>query len=152
MSMMPEFSRESEVASHLAREAGDVILRIYGTDFSVDYKAQNDPVTEANRLASHMIVEGLRREFPDDLVVSEEEPIAALASAHDRVWYVDPLDGTREFIKRNGEFAVMIGLAVDGRPRLGWCSGRSRPNCSGGCRSGGVVGNERGNEALTGLQ
>jgi 3'(2'), 5'-bisphosphate nucleotidase len=85
----------------------------------VDYKAKNDPVTEADRLASHVIVEGLRREFPDDLVVSEEEPIAAVALAPDRVWYVDPLDGTQEFIKRNGEFAVMIGLAVVGRPKVG---------------------------------
>lgn len=119
MSTMPEFGRENEVASHLALEAGDVILRIYATDFSVDYKAKNDPVTEADRLASRVIVEGLRREFPNDLVVSEEEPIAASASAPDRVWYVDPLDGTQEFIKRNGEFAVMIGLAVDGRPRVG---------------------------------
>jgi 3'(2'), 5'-bisphosphate nucleotidase len=119
MSVSSEFVRESEVAAHLAKEAGDVILRIYATDFSVDYKAKNDPVTEADRLASRVIVEGLRREFPDDMVVSEEEPIAALASASDRVWYVDPLDGTHEFIKRNGEFAVMIGLAVDGRPRVG---------------------------------
>jgi len=119
MSPMTEFGRESEVASHLAQEAGDVIMRIYATEFSVDYKAKNDPVTEADRLASRVIVEGLQREFPDDLVVSEEEPIAASASAPDRVWYVDPLDGTHEFIKRNGEFAVMIGLAVAGQPRVG---------------------------------
>jgi 3'(2'), 5'-bisphosphate nucleotidase len=119
MSMSSEFSRESEVAAHLAKEAGDVILRIYATEFSVDYKAKNDPVTEADRLASHVIVEGLRQEFPNDLVVSEEEPIAALGPAPERVWYVDPLDGTHEFIKRNGEFAVMIGLAVDGRPTVG---------------------------------
>ncbi len=114
-----EFGRESEVASQLAREAGEVILRIYATDFPVDYKAKDDPVTEADRLASRVIVEGLRRDFPNDMVVSEEEPIATLASVPDRVWYVDPLDGTQEFIKRNGEFAVMIGLAVDGRPRVG---------------------------------
>ncbi len=119
MKATAEFGREIEVASHLALEAGDVILRIYATEFSVDYKAKDDPVTEADRLASRVIVDGLRREFPDDMVVSEEEPIPALASAPDRVWYVDPLDGTHEFIKRNGEFAVMIGLAVDGRPRVG---------------------------------
>lgn len=114
-----EFGRESEVASQLAREAGEVILRIYATDFPVDYKAKDDPVTEADRLASRVIVEGLRRDFPNDMVVSEVEPISTLASVPDRVWYVDPLDGTQEFIKRNGEFAVMIGLAVDGRPRVG---------------------------------
>lgn len=119
MSVSSEFGREREAAVHLAQEAGEVILRIYATDFSVDYKAKSDPVTEADRLASRVIVEGLRRKFPKDLVVSEEEPIAALASVPLRVWYVDPLDGTHEFIKRNGEFAVMIGLAVDGRPRVG---------------------------------
>lgn len=124
MSVSSEFTRESEVAAHLARQAGDVIMRIYATDFSVGYKAKNDPVTEADQLASRVIVEGLQHEFPDDMVVSEEEPIPAMSSAPDRVWYVDPLDGTHEFIKRNGEFAVMIGLAIDGRPRVGWCSGR----------------------------
>jgi 3'(2'), 5'-bisphosphate nucleotidase len=119
MKLTAEFGREIEVASRLAREAGDVILKIYATDFSVDYKGKHDPVTEADRLASRVIVDGLRREFPDDVVVSEEEPIAPLASVPDRVWYLDPLDGTREFIKRNGEFAVMIGLAVEGCARLG---------------------------------
>lgn len=119
MSVSSGFARESEVAAHLAKEAGDVIMRIYATDFPVDYKAKNDPVTEADRLASRVIIEGLRREFPDDMVISEEELIPALASAPDRVWYVDPLDGTHEFIKRNGEFAVMIGLAVDGRSKVG---------------------------------
>ncbi|MER3424789.1 MAG: 3'(2'),5'-bisphosphate nucleotidase CysQ, partial [Nitrospiraceae bacterium] len=59
------------------------------------------------------------REFPDDLVVSEEEHINAPKPSPNRVWYVDPLDGTAEFIARNGEFAVMIGLAVDGRARAG---------------------------------
>jgi 3'(2'), 5'-bisphosphate nucleotidase len=119
MKATAEFEREVEVASHLAQEAGDAILRIYATDFSVDYKSKRDPVTEADRLASRVIVDGLRREFPDDMVVSEEEPTEPLASIPARVWYVDPLDGTREFVKRNGEFAVMIGLAVDGRPSLG---------------------------------
>jgi len=119
MSATAEFGREIEVASHLALKAGDVIMKIYAMDFAVDYKAKNDPVTEADRLASRVIVNGLRREYPDDMVVSEEEPLASLVSVPDRVWYVDPLDGTHEFIKRNGEFAVMIGLAVDGRPRVG---------------------------------
>ena len=119
MKPVTEFDREMEVASQLAREAGDVILRIYATDFPVDYKAKNDPVTEADRLASRVIVAGLRREFPNDMVVSEEESISPLAPVPDRVWYVDPLDGTHEFIKRNGEFAVMIGLAVAGSARLG---------------------------------
>lgn len=114
-----QFGREIEVASRLAREAGSGIMKIYATDFAVRYKAVHDPVTEADQLASHMIVDGLRREFPEDLVISEEEPIDHLGSFPDRVWYVDPLDGTREFIKRNGEFAVMIGLAVEGVAQVG---------------------------------
>lgn len=114
-----EFAREIEVASRLAREAGDAILKIYATDFAVHYKAKRDPVTEADRLASCVIVNGLRRKFPEDLVISEEEPIDPLVSFPDRVWFVDPLDGTREFIKRNGEFAVMIGLAVEGCAHVG---------------------------------
>ncbi len=119
MKVATEFGREIEVASRLAREAGDGILKIYATDFAVQYKTKRDPVTEADRLASRVIVDGLRREFPEDMVVSEEEPIDPLRSFPDRVWYVDPVDGTREFIKRNGEFAVMIGLAVEGCARLG---------------------------------
>lgn len=153
MSVSSELGREREAAVHLAQEAGEVILRIYATDFSVDYKAKSDPVTEADRLASRVIVEGLRREFPKDLVVSEEEPIAALASVPLRVWYVDPLDGTHEFIKRNGEFAVMIGLAVDGRAEGG--GGVQAGNCRavlGHCRRGGLVGDERGKETITGLR
>jgi 3'(2'), 5'-bisphosphate nucleotidase len=114
-----EFGREIEVASRLAREAGEGILAIYATDFAVHYKAGWDPVTEADRLASRVIVDGLRREFPEDMVVSEEESIDPMRAIPARVWYVDPVDGTREFIKRNGEFAVMIGLAVDGCAQLG---------------------------------
>src|SRR5581483_791886 len=98
---------------------GDAILEIYAGDFAIRFKGEGDPVTEANRLASKLIVEGLLREFPDDLVVSEEEHITAPKPSPNRVWYVDPLDGTAEFIARNGEFAVMIGLAVDGRAQAG---------------------------------
>ena len=119
MKLATEFDREIEVASRLAREAGDVILRIYQTDFVVQFKDKEGPVTEADRQASELIVGQLRREFPNDLVVSEEEPIDPNVTIPSRVWYVDPLDGTHEFIARNGEFAVMIGLAIDGRACAG---------------------------------
>jgi 3'(2'), 5'-bisphosphate nucleotidase len=119
MKSATEFDREVVVASRLAREAGDVILRIYQTDFVVRFKDKEGPVTEADRQASELIVAQLRREFPNDLVVSEEEPIDPNGAIRSRVWYVDPLDGTHEFIARNGEFAVMIGLAIDGRACTG---------------------------------
>ena len=114
-----EFDREIEVASRLAREAGNVILQIYQTDFVVQFKDKEGPVTEADRRASELIVTQLRRKFPNDLVVSEEEPIDPNVTIPSRVWYVDPLDGTHEFIAGNGEFAVMIGLAIDGRACAG---------------------------------
>ena len=119
MKSSTEFNREVLVASRLARDAGDLILQIYHTDFAVQSKGQDGPVTEADRRASELIVAELRRQFPNDLVVSEEEPIDPAVAMHDRVWYVDPLDGTHEFIARNGEFAVMIGLAIDGTARAG---------------------------------
>lgn len=119
MKCATEFDREIEVASRLAREAGDLILQVYQTDFVVQFKDKEGPVTEADRQASELIVAHLRREFPDDLVVSEEEPIGLDLRIPSRVWYVDPLDGTHEFIARNGEFAVMIGLAIDGRACAG---------------------------------
>lgn len=103
MKCATEFDREIEVASRLAREAGDVILQIYQTDFVVQFKDKEGPVTEADRRASELIVTQLRRNV----------------TIPSRVWYVDPLDGTHEFIARNGEFAVMIGLAIDGRACAG---------------------------------
>jgi 3'(2'), 5'-bisphosphate nucleotidase len=119
MKSATEFDREIVVASRLAREAGDVILQIYQTNFVVQFKDKEGPVTEADRRASELIVEQLRREFPNDLVISEEEPIEPNVVIPRRIWYVDPLDGTHEFIERNGEFAVMIGLAMDGRACAG---------------------------------
>lgn len=115
---MAEYPRELETASRLARQAGEVILKIYATDFSVASKGKAGPVTEADLQASQLIVEGLRKAFPGDAVVSEED--AASHVRHEgRVWYVDPLDGTKEFVSRNGEFSVMIGLAVEGRAAVG---------------------------------
>src|SRR5262249_34103251 len=92
---------------------------IYATDFAVRDKAENDPVTEADTRVNAFLVGRLHEAFPGDAIIAEEsanEPPKAGAS---RCWYVDPLDGTKEFIAKNGEFSVMIGLAVDGEARLG---------------------------------
>ncbi|MGB0908858.1 MAG: 3'(2'),5'-bisphosphate nucleotidase CysQ family protein, partial [Nitrospirales bacterium] len=78
-----------------------------------------DPVTEADKLANTLIVEGLRKQFPQDDIVAEESAPPANLSHTGKVWYVDPLDGTKEFINKNGEFSVMIGLAIDGQAKLG---------------------------------
>ena len=115
---MTNWSDEIRIASTLARQAGEVIMNIYKKDFSVSYKGTNDPVTEADQLANTLIVKGLMTAFPDDHVVAEESPLPLEAQTTGRVWYVDPLDGTKEFISRNGEFSIMIGLCS--MPKRSW--------------------------------
>ncbi|WP_447970341.1 3'(2'),5'-bisphosphate nucleotidase CysQ family protein [Nitrospira sp. M1] len=116
---MIDLSSELTTASRLAREAGTHIMKIYEKDFSVSYKGPSDPVTEADQQANTIIVDGLKQHFPQDVIVAEESPAPINLSATGRVWYVDPLDGTKEFINKNGEFSVMIGLAIDGHAQLG---------------------------------
>lgn len=114
-------SKELNHAIEIAREASAVLLQIYATDFTVDFKGsgQSDPVTEADRRANALIVARLREAFPDDGIIAEESEHKPSVFEKRRIWYVDPLDGTKEFVAKNGEFSVMIGLAVDGRAQLG---------------------------------
>lgn len=94
-------------------------MEVYATGFEVAFKSASDPVTEADRRANAFLVEGLHAAFPEDGVIAEESAAHGDAHTRSRCWYVDPLDGTKEFIARNGEFAVMLGLAIDGRAELG---------------------------------
>jgi 3'(2'), 5'-bisphosphate nucleotidase len=117
---MPALTHELEVARRIARQAGDIILQVYATDFSVTDKAGGaGPVTVADERANAFIVGELRKAFPKDGVVAEESEDASDARRFERCWFVDPLDGTQEFVNRNGEFAIHIGLAVDGLAALG---------------------------------
>lgn len=117
---MTSLLRDLQTASQLAREAGALLLQVYATDFAVEDKAEDQgPVTEADRLANAFLLEALRRHFPGDGVVAEETKDTSDARRFARCWYVDPMDGTREFVRRNGEFAVHVGLAVEGEARLG---------------------------------
>jgi len=105
----------------LAREAAARILVVYESDFAVERKGDQSPLTAADMAAHHCIVEGLERLTPDIPVLSEEsaEGVPALVRRRwSRLWLVDPLDGTREFVKRNGEFTVNIALIDDGVPIL----------------------------------
>jgi 3'(2'), 5'-bisphosphate nucleotidase len=104
----------------LAREAGDLIMGIYAQDFAVTHKADASPVTQADTLAEEAIVRGLRKLAPAIPVVAEEAVSEGQAvTTGERFWLVDPLDGTREFINRNGEFTVNIALIEHGEPVLG---------------------------------
>lgn len=105
-----------ETLDAIARDAATLIRTVYRTDFGVDFKAPRDPVTEADRQANTLICERLAALFPGVPIVAEEsepESFAGYRNA-ERIFFVDPLDGTREFVAKNGEFVVMIGY-VDGQ-------------------------------------
>lgn len=118
-----DLQRELETAIALAHRAGRVIMDFYDTSFVVEEKLGLDnflePVTEADRQASRIIVAGLATEFPDDGILSEEEIDDKKRVAKNRVWMIDPIDGTSGFVNRHGDFAVQIGLAVAGAAVLG---------------------------------
>ncbi|GJM09687.1 MAG: 3'(2'),5'-bisphosphate nucleotidase CysQ [Lysobacteraceae bacterium] len=105
----------------LAIEAGAEILKIYNTDFDVDIKADESPLTQADLASHRAIVAGLKALTPDIPVLSEESAAIPFATRQSwtRYWLVDPLDGTKEFVKRNGEFTVNIALIDNGEPVLG---------------------------------
>ena len=104
----------------LAHEAGELILSVYARDFATRSKDDASPVTEADEGAEALIVAALRRLAPAIPIVAEEEVArGARPEVGDEFWLVDPLDGTREFISRNGEFTVNIALVQAGEPVLG---------------------------------
>ncbi len=113
---------EVRVATAVARAAADTVMAVYTQDFAVKWKAHQDPVTEADQRANTLIIDQLHAQFPEDAICAEEsdaEVAAHAARRGGRCWFVDPLDGTREFVGKSGEFCVMIGLARAGRPVLG---------------------------------
>jgi 3'(2'), 5'-bisphosphate nucleotidase len=105
----------------LAREAGDAILEVYASDFEVQSKDDESPLTQADVAAHRRITAGLAELTPDLPVISEEGGLPPFdeRSRWPTYWLVDPLDGTREFVNRNGEFTVNIALIKDGRPVFG---------------------------------
>ena len=115
MRLEPELCR----AIDLAREAGDEILKVYDQKYEVERKSGDEPVTLADRRANDLIVAGLRSTFPRDAVLAEESADDGRRFYSPRVWLIDPLDGTEDFIGHDDEFSVMIGLLVDGQPVLG---------------------------------
>ncbi|ANB02749.1 3'(2'),5'-bisphosphate nucleotidase CysQ [Ectothiorhodospira sp. BSL-9] len=107
-------------AHTIALKAGDAIMSIYSREFSVEEKEDKSPLTEADRAANDVIMAGLAGLAGGIPVLSEEDAECFVgADAQGRYWLVDPLDGTKEFIKRNGEFTVNIALIENGRPVLG---------------------------------
>jgi 3'(2'), 5'-bisphosphate nucleotidase len=106
----------------IAQQAGKAILEIYYTeDFSVEAKDDKSPLTKADKAANEIIVNELQRMYPEIPIISEENKLLPFDERQhwNKCWLVDPLDGTKEFIKRNGEFTVNIALIENGVPVLG---------------------------------
>lgn len=114
-------ARELDTAIRLAREASDVILAIRdgAAGFDVEMKPGDEPVTIADKTSSELLVRGLTAAFPDDVVISEESPDNLARLGASRVWYIDPIDGTKDFIAGRAGFSVMIGLTIGHVPVLG---------------------------------
>jgi len=110
-----------EPITELAIEAGNAILAVYATDFDVESKADESPLTQADLASHNTIVAGLKTLTPDIPIISEEDglPEFEVRGQWNRYWLIDPLDGTKEFVNRNGEFTVNIALIDNGRPIFG---------------------------------
>jgi 3'(2'), 5'-bisphosphate nucleotidase len=109
-----KYQQELDLAKAAAREAGEIIMRHYGRpEIGVDTKADKSPVTAADLDANAAIVKRISAAYPDDAVLTEETPDDRARLGKPRVWIIDPLDGTRDFVARTGDFCVHIGLAVD---------------------------------------
>src|SRR6056297_2161248 len=108
-----------EIIKTLSIQAGKEIMKVYDTDFSVEYKEDDSPLTKADKNANEVIVSALRREYPDYAILSEESKDDKSRLNNDYCFIVDPLDGTKEFVKRNGQFTVNIALSNKGKPILG---------------------------------
>lgn len=113
------YAPELETACDLALRAGAILLGHYSRTAEVEWKEGGSPVTQADKDVNAFLIRELRNRFPHDSILSEEQARDAAAVMAPRIWILDPMDGTREFIDHNGEFSVMIGLAVDGHPAVG---------------------------------
>ena len=119
--MTNDFAPLLPAVCDIARQAGAAIMTVYATDFTAKRKADGSPVTEADTAAEAIILPALRAQTPDIPIVSEEHMADGEAPdiSGGSFWLVDPLDGTREFLKRNDEFTVNIGLIVGLEPVFG---------------------------------
>ncbi len=114
-----KYKNHLELAIDLAIKAGEEILKIYNTDFKFQIKEDKSPLTLADRKANDIIVTALREKYPSHGILSEESKDDGSRLLKEYCWIIDPLDGTKEFIKKNDEFTVNIALVKSGEPVLG---------------------------------
>ncbi|MCH8330336.1 MAG: 3'(2'),5'-bisphosphate nucleotidase CysQ [Bacteroidetes bacterium] len=105
----------------IAKKAGEAIMEVYGTEFSVENKDDKSPLTLADKRSNNIIIEHLVDLYPEIPLISEETKQTGFEERNHwkNCWLIDPLDGTKEFIKRNGEFTVNIALIENGSPTIG---------------------------------
>ena len=122
-----------------AREAGEAILEVVRRGFEVESKRDASPVTEADRAAELIILAALARAAPGVPVIAEEEVAAGRIPAHDETYFlVDPLDGTKEFVRGGDDYTVNIGLIEGGTPKLGVVFAPATGRLHGGCLGSGA--------------
>lgn len=114
-----DYTPELQTAIRLAREAGAIVKTFYDVPPTVRWKDPTEPVTEADRAVNAYLVKQIAQLYPQDGTLAEESKDDFSRLDKSRVWIMDPLDGTAEFIAHNGEFVIMIGMAVDGAPVVG---------------------------------
>ena len=121
LSTLPALEHLAAALMPTVADAGDAVMAVYDGAFSVQHKDDNSPLTLADLESQRVILDGLTRLTPDIPVLSEESAQAPWAERRSwtRLWVVDPLDGTREFVKRNGEFTINIALVVNHEPVFG---------------------------------
>ncbi len=109
------------VIENISRKAGEAIMEIYKTEFSVEMKENKSPLTEADKVSNKIILDELKKIYPDIPFISEETKALDYSERKNwnHCWLIDPIDGTKEFIKKNGEFTVNIALVENGVPTLG---------------------------------
>jgi myo-inositol-1(or 4)-monophosphatase len=113
-----QYSKELTAAESAAREAGAVVMGLFKGKFDVREKSKNNPVTTADIEANRIIRETIFEAFPGDGWLSEEDQDNSDRLALSRIWVVDPIDGTKEFIEGVPQFAISIAFVVDGRPKI----------------------------------
>lgn len=143
MDAQDHFSEELETALKAAKEAGAIIMALFGKDYRVEEKGKGNPVTTADLEANRKIREIIRQRYPKDGWLSEEDKDDSSRLRAARLWVVDPIDGTKEFIEGVPQFAVSIGLVVEGRPVLGIVYNPAKEKLYRAVKGGGALLNDR---------
>lgn len=152
MRIVPRVKDLPDLAESLmatVERAGAAIMRIYDAGFRVQHKEDDSPLTAADLESQRLIIEGLERITPGIPILAEESAAAPWAERRTwrELWVVDPLDGTREFVKRNGEFTVNIALVVEHEPLLGIVAAPARGVIYWGIAGMGAYRRRQGEEA-----